>query len=198
MMFEVFIPGAATKIFVFADGKFCAACSIVASTVGPTTLGWYTVTVPASMASSDFLFSTDLDECALGPAMTGCEAPDDGGKCVNDLPADGGYHCECVPGYKGENGELPNTKLAVGVQCVLSQYVAPDQYFLLYHNDAAEYGLHVGEIRLFEASDGKGQCLGECPNKKLGTNCHYGFAIGDRVDPSHTYIRELTVSGEYP
>jgi hypothetical protein len=196
--FEVFIPGAALPIFPFANGAFCAACTIEPSTVGPTTLGWYTVTVPGSMASSDFLFTTDLDECALGPAATGCEAPEDGGKCVNDLPFDGGYHCECVPGYKGENGEPPLTKLAVGVQCVLAQYVPPDQHFLLYHNDEAEYGLHVGELRLFEKSGPSGECLGECPNGKLGTDCHYGFAIGDRADTSHTFVRELMVSGEYP
>jgi hypothetical protein len=197
MIFEVFIPGASGTIYVFVDGVKSNYASITASTVGDTTQGWYQVSIPAGYASADFLFAQDLNECA-DPASTGCEAPEDGGKCVNDEPSAGGYHCECISGYKGENGELPGTALAVGVQCVLAQYVAPDQHFLVYHNDAAEYGLHVGEIHLFESSDKDGGCLGECPNKKMGANCHYGFVVGDRADTTGLSIRNLEVSGEYP
>ena len=46
-----------------------------------------------------------------------------------------------------------------GVQCVLDGYVAPDQQFLLYHNDAVGYGWTASEIRLFESGDGE-KCLG--------------------------------------
>ena len=55
-------------------------------------------------ANADFVAAADVDECA-GKNM--CEAEEDGGKCVN---SPGAYYCECLPGYIGENGELPGER----------------------------------------------------------------------------------------
>ena len=50
-----------------------------------------------------------------------CEAPADGGLCVNKL---GSYHCECISGYKGQDGTLPGKPLADGVQlCFLNFFL---------------------------------------------------------------------------
>jgi hypothetical protein len=204
---EIFIPGITSaygpKIFAFyGDDEGKDVTTIPGASLAPTPnahIGWYSLTVPADFANGDFVATTDVDECKSANA---CEPSEIGGGCQN---TDGAYVCMCMcekggTCYKPDNGVASNIPFdpAGGVKCILDKYQRPDQMFVLYHNDDAEYGLHVKEIRLFESADDEGRCMGLCKNKRMGYDCHYGQEVGDRNDAAHKYIKNLRVSGSYP
>jgi hypothetical protein len=168
----------------------------VEAAAGTTTEGWWAVTLPAKFASADFLATVDVDECA-GENL--CEKPEDGGACAN---TDGGYLCVCTEGYESDHATHPHqpgeTYAPGEAQCVVKLYSAPNQNFLLYHADAATYGLHVAEVQIFESSAADGTCLGRCDDGSLSGDCHYSKAAGSNGDSSNTKITNIKVSGSYP
>merc|ERR1719353_2772572 len=171
------------EVFRFAfDGTVTKVpgVAVAASAENP---GWFSVTIPGNLANADFVAAADLDECMLPleDLAFPCEAPEDGGKCVN---AFGSYHCECISGYKGQDGTLAGVPLAPGEQCIVDQYVASPTAFLLYHEDDAEYGVEIHELKLYDGSmtksDGTAVCVGTCADGSKSEDC----AFGARTDES--------------
>jgi hypothetical protein len=194
--FEISAPGySEIEVYRFGFdgtvGKISEYSGSVAPSASAENSGWFTVTVHGYYANADFVAVVDLDECAL-PAdelAFPCEAPKDGGKCVNNF---GSYECQCIAGYKGQDGTLPGMALAKGVQCVVDQYEASPTAFLLYHEEDAEYGLEISELKLYDGSivksDGTTVCMGSCQDGSMSEDCAFGY----KTDESTTsYAQKL-------
>jgi hypothetical protein len=166
------------EVFRFGFDGTVTKVSEVAVSAEAENPGWFSVTIPGNLANADFIAVVDLDECALPPEELAfpCEAPADGGNCVNKF---GSYYCECIAGYKGQDGTLPGMPLAPGVQCVVDQYVASPTAFLLYHEEDAEYGLEISELKLYDGSivkkDGTAVCMGTCKDGSMSEDCAFGY-----------------------
>ncbi|MAD24941.1 MAG: hypothetical protein CMO44_12300, partial [Verrucomicrobiales bacterium] len=124
---------------------------------------WYSITVPASLASGDFLAVLDINECAQKD-LNHCEHRRDGGKCVNEM---GSYRCECILGYVGQAGTPALTKLGPDEQCVVKKYSPPTWGFLIYHEDDAEFGVEINEVNTFSGvTEDNKHCLEATKNVK--------------------------------
>jgi hypothetical protein len=195
------------EVFRFAfDGTVTKVpgVAVAASAENP---GWFSVTIPGNLANADFVAAADLDECMLPleDLAFPCEAPQDGGRCVNAL---GSYHCECISGYKGQDGTLPGEPLALGVQCVVDQYVASPTAFLLYHEEDAEYGIEISELKLYDGStlkpDGTSVCMGTCKDGSMSEDCAFGYksdestsSYAQKIGP-WTYAKSISSSSFFP
>jgi hypothetical protein len=111
--------------------------------------GWFSVTGPPG----HFVATHDLDECASG--ASGCEAPADGGYCMN---TESDYLCGCREGFRALDGST--FPVPVGVQCFR---IAPSMdgafSYLIYPLDVGGEGWKVKEFTAFPAYSVKtGKC----------------------------------------